>query len=82
MFCNSQIMTVVICAYRQYWHIIIGYDDEKIYFEYQAMFRNCYIPIKEFEKRWHALDKKEVKRLWIAVWGPKPYNYKKCVKIN
>lgn len=69
---------------KSYGHymIVIGYDDKNIYFEDPAMFGKGYIPIKEFVKRWHALDKKEIKRLGIAVWGKKPYNYKKFLKIK
>lgn len=62
--------------------IAIGYDDDNIYFEDPAIFGKGYIPKKEFLKRWHALDKKEVIRLGIAVSGPKPYNYKKYLNLN
>lgn len=62
--------------------IVIGYDDDNLYFEDPAIFGKGYIPIKEFEKRWHALDKKENKRHGIAVWGKKPFNYKKYLKIK
>lgn len=68
-------------AYGHYM-IVIGYDDNKLYFEDPAIFGKGYIPINEFIKRWHALDKKEVKRLGIAVSGKKPYNYKKPIKIK
>lgn len=62
--------------------VVIGYDEKNIYFEDPAMFGKGYIPIKEFEKRWHALDTTEVTRLGIAVWGPTPYNFKKIVRIK
>lgn len=62
--------------------VVIGYDDKNIYFEDPAIFGKGYIPIDEFEKRWHAFDKDVGKRYGIAVWGPKPYNYNKFVKIK
>jgi ABC-type bacteriocin/lantibiotic exporter with double-glycine peptidase domain len=62
--------------------IVIGFDEKKLYFEDPAMFGRGYIPIKEFIKRWHALDKDEVKRFGIAVWGKKPYDYDKFVRIK
>jgi predicted double-glycine peptidase len=69
---------------KSYGHymIVVGYDDKNVYFEDPAIFGKGYIPVKEFVKRWHALDKKEVKRLGIAVWGPKRYNYKKFERIK
>jgi len=69
---------------KSYGHymVVIGYDSRNLYFEDPAMFGKGYIPIKEFGKRWHALDTKEVKRLGIAVWGPKRYNYKKFEPIK
>ena len=64
--------------------IAIGYDDKNIYLEDPAIFGKGYIPIKEFEKRWHAEDKKNefLIRYGIAVWGRKPYDYKKYVRIK
>jgi uncharacterized protein len=62
--------------------VVIGYDDNNLYFEDPAIFGKGYIPIKEFEKRWHAEDKKAVKKYGIAVWGKKPYNYNKFVRIK
>jgi predicted double-glycine peptidase len=62
--------------------VVIGYDDKNIYFEDPAIFGKGYIPIKEFVKRWHALDKNEIKRYGIAVWGKKLYDYKKIIKIK
>jgi uncharacterized protein len=64
--------------------IFTGYDDENLYFEDPAIFGRGYIPRKEFINRWHAEDKKNeiLIRYGIAVWGKKPYNYKKFIKIK
>jgi predicted double-glycine peptidase len=78
---NSKVRYQKTKAYGHYM-VVIGYDDKNIYFEDPAIFGKGYIPIKEFEKRWHALDKKDVVRLGIAVWGPKPYDYKKYERIR
>jgi hypothetical protein len=64
--------------------IVVGIDDKKVYLEDPAIFGHGYIPVKEFIKRWHAEDHTDENliRHGIAVWGKKPYNFKKLVRIK
>ena len=67
-------------AYGHYM-IVIGYDEKNIYFEDPAVFGKGFIPVKEFKKRWHAIDIGKLQNFGIAIWGKKPFNFKKFVKI-
>jgi uncharacterized protein len=76
--------------YKETWDdghfvVVIGYSDKNILFSDPAIFRTGYIPIPEFNDRWHDYDEGEKKtfHLGIAVYGKKPqFNHNDLERIE
>ena len=54
--------------------VVVGYTDKNVLISDPAIFNTGYIPIREFEDRWHDYDEGDVKtyHLGIPVYGKEP----------
>lgn len=62
--------------------IVRGYNKKGLIIEDPAIFGRGFISYKELDKRWHGEDIDILENYGIAVWGKKPFNYKKLIKIK
>lgn len=69
---------------QEYGHYVIvrGYNSRGVIIEDPAIFGKGFLSYKELLKRWHGEDTDYLVHFGIAVWGKKPYNFKKLVNIK
>jgi ABC-type bacteriocin/lantibiotic exporter with double-glycine peptidase domain len=61
--------------------VVCGYNKKGFIIEDPAIFGRGFISYHQLLKRWHAEDEKLLENFGIAVWGKKPYDYKKYIRI-
>jgi uncharacterized protein len=58
-----------------HWVIVIGYDEEKIYFEDPYVFKRTFLTTSELEDRWHGKEGNKIIKHGVAIYGKEPvYN--------
>lgn len=69
---------------QAYGHYVIvrGYNSRGVIIEDPAIFGKGFLSYKELIKRWHGEDSDFLFQFGIAVWGKKPYDFKKLIKIK
>lgn len=69
---------------ENYGHYVIarGYNSKGIIIEDPAIFGQGFLTYKEFLKSWHGEGTQYLSCFGIAVWGKKPYNFKKLIRIR
>lgn len=69
---------------QTYGHYVIaqGFTGKGIIIEDPAIFGKGFLSYKELLKRWHGEDIDFLSQFGIAVYGKKPFNYEKLIKIK
>ncbi len=62
--------------------VVCGYNKKGFIIEDPAIFGRGFLSFHQLKKRWHAEDEKLLENFGIAVWGKKPYDYKKYYRIR